>query len=153
MDTDAQGHSLGTSSWTYDPVNNTVTARPKDDTVKEMWGDIVFTFRNLDAKTFKTYVDDPRFGSYCSYGAGIGLEKKNISRTVKVHWVREDTQLTVQNIYQVCPGAKIADESAYSKMTSNQLRDWYDKGETINITVPLGIEHGLSLTDPRIRIR
>ena len=153
VDTDAEGRSLGTSSWTYDPVNNTVTARPKDDTVKEMWGDIVFTFRNLDAKTFKTYVNDSRFGSYCSYGAGIALEKKNLTRTVKVHWVRQDTQLTVKNIYQVCPGAKVADESAYGKMNSNQLRDWYDLGETVNITVPLGMEHGLSLTDPRIRVR
>ena len=153
VDTDKDGQSLGTSSWTYDPANNTITARPKDDTVKEMWGDIVFTFRNLDAKTFKTVVKDPRFGSFCSYGAGIGLEKKSIVRTVKVHWVRQDTQLTVQNIYQVCPGAKIADESAYSKMTSNQLRDWYDKGETVNITVPVDMVHGLSLTDPRIRVR
>ena len=152
VDTDENGQSLGTSSWTYDPETNTVTARPKDDTVEEMWGEITFTFRNLDAKTFKNYVRDKRFGSYCSYGVGIGINSRTIARTVKVHWIRQDTTLTVENFYQICPDAKIGSIDDFNTPGRNEhLREWYERGDKVNLTVPAGVEHGVSLTDPRLK--
>ena len=61
----------------YDPVTNTITARPETVNDKELWGEFTFTwYQGTPAKT----------ESLLNYGAGFGLNTRVISRTVRVHW-------------------------------------------------------------------
>ena len=61
----------------YDPVTNTITAKPETVNDKELWGEFTFTwYQGTPAKT----------ESLLNYGAGFGLNTRVISRTVRVHW-------------------------------------------------------------------
>ncbi len=153
VDTDKDGKSLGTCSWTYDPETNTVTARPKDDTVEEMWGEITFAFRNPPADMFKSYAHDKRFASYCNYGVGFAFSGNNLQRTVKVHWVRTTAPLTVRKFYQICPDTKVANRDQFVKATDADLSGWYLYGETVQLMVPAEVLSSLSVTDPALKAR
>ena len=76
---DATAADAAKGGFLYDPVNNTIYAKPNDcqGDELEMWGEFTFTwYQGGPAKT----------NSQLNYGAGFGLNTREISRTVQVHW-------------------------------------------------------------------
>ena len=66
-------------SFLYNPYDNTITAKPNNCTGEvEMWGEFTFTYYQGKAKVDGT--------TLLNVGAGFGLNTRQISRTVRVHW-------------------------------------------------------------------
>ena len=98
QDVDANGQSTGTNSWLYDPATNTVSVKPHDLSVGELWGEITFSFRRK-TQAFATGTNpDDKVSAFMNFAAGFGTEKDNIRRTVKVHWKGKPVTVPV-NIY------------------------------------------------------
>ncbi len=62
----------------YDPVRNTIHAKPADINASDLWGEFTFTFYQHDFRM----PDESKL----NYGAGFSLNTRVIYRTVKVHW-------------------------------------------------------------------
>ncbi|MBQ3907254.1 MAG: InlB B-repeat-containing protein, partial [Lachnospiraceae bacterium] len=73
----------------YNPEDNKIYAKPSSETTDELWGEF----------TFKWYQGGPaKTDALLNYGAGFGLNTREISRTVYVHWKGIPT-VTKANLY------------------------------------------------------
>lgn len=118
----------------YDPVTNTIYAKPNSVKDTELWGEFTFTwYQGEPAKT----------KSLLNYGAGFGLNTRKIERTVKIHWTGKPVKGTA-DVYL----AKSRDEgiSLLSEATAfANPKQYYNKKATIEFDGLDGVLYYLNM--------
>ncbi|MBP5740938.1 MAG: hypothetical protein J6W59_04210, partial [Bacteroidales bacterium] len=118
----------------YDPVTNTIYAKPNSVKDTELWGEFSFTwYQGEPAKT----------KSLLNYGAGFGLNTRKIECTVKIHWTGKPVKGTA-DVYL----AKSRDEGLglLSEATAfANPKQYYNKKETIEFDGLDGVLYYLNM--------
>lgn len=119
--TDATAADKAKGAFLYDPVTNTIYAKPNSVKDTELWGEFTFTwYQGEPAKT----------KSLLNYGAGFGLNTRKIERTVKVHWTGTPVKGTADVYLCKERGMGLAPEN--NQVSFVNPKAWYTKKETID---------------------
>lgn len=117
----------------YNPVNNTIYAKPNSTKDTELWGEFTFTwYQGEPAKT----------KSYLNFGAGFGLNTRKIERTVKVHWTGTPISGTADVYMAKAKGKEVSYQDLSSFANAKKL---YTKKETIQFDGLEGVLYYMDL--------
>lgn len=122
----------------YDPVNNTIYAKPNSAKDTDLWGEFTFTYCQGGSPKKKT------LGA--NYGAGFGLNTREISRTVKIHWTGKPVTGVADVYLPIEHGKELPNWSdEIGEVTFANAKDYYMLKETISFDGIDGIAYYMNL--------